>query len=68
MAGFSQAQLDAIKKAFASGITSVSFDGNTTTYRSLAEMQTIITTIESDLAGQSGKKRPIAGFASFRRS
>jgi hypothetical protein len=68
MAGFTQAQLDAIKKAYASGVTRVSYDGKTTEYRSLAEMRQIIATIEADLASQSGKRPPIAGFAGFRRS
>lgn len=68
MAGFTQAQLDAIKRAYASGVTRVSYDGKSTDYRSLAEMRQIIATIEADLAAQGGKKLPIAGFASYRRS
>lgn len=68
MSGFTQAQLDAIKRAYASGVTEVSYNGNTTKYRSLNEMRQIIATIEADLAAQSGKKLPIAGYASFRRS
>jgi hypothetical protein len=65
---YSQAQLDAIKAAYASGVTRVSYDGKTTEYRSLAEMREIIATIEADLAAQAGRKRPVAGFASFRRT
>lgn len=65
---FTQQQLDAIKRAYASGVTRVSYEGKTTEYRSLAEMREIIATIEADLAAQSGKKRPVSGFASFRRS
>lgn len=65
---FTQAQLDAIKEAFASGITRVTYDGKTTEYRSLAEMERIIARIEASLASESGKPRPVAGFASFRRS
>lgn len=68
MAGFTQGQLDAIKLAYASGVTRVSYDGKTTEYRSLAEMRQIIATIEADLAAQAGRRHPIAGFASFRRS
>ena len=63
---YSQAQLDAIKAAYASGVTRVSYDGKTTEYRSLAEMREIIATIEADLAAQAGRK--VAGFASFRRT
>lgn len=65
---YSQAQLDAIKAAYASGVTRVSYDGKTTEYRSLAEMREIIATIEADLATQAGRKRPVAGFATFRRT
>lgn len=65
---YSQAQLDAIKAAYASGVTRVSYDGKTTEYRSLAEMREIIATIEADLAAQAGRKRPVAGFATFRRT
>jgi hypothetical protein len=67
MAGFTQAQLNAIKEAFASGITSVMYDGKRTEYRSLAEMRQIIATIEADLASQAGTSRPVAGFVSFSR-
>jgi hypothetical protein len=68
MAGFTQAQLDAIKRAYATGVTRVTYEGKTTEYRSLAEMRQIIATIEADLAAQAGRKLPIAGYASFRRS
>jgi hypothetical protein len=68
MAGFTQGQLDAIKRAYASGVTRVSYNGANTEYRSLAEMRQIIATIEADLAVQTGRKRPIAGYAGFRRS
>lgn len=64
---YTQAQLDAIRAAYASGVTSVSYDGKTTTYRSLGAMRQIIATIEADLASQAGRKRPIAGYAGFRR-
>lgn len=68
MAGFTEAQLEAIRLAYASGVTRVSYDGKTTEYRSLAEMRQIIATIEADLAARAGRQRPVAGFASFRRS
>lgn len=68
MSGYTHAQLVAIKQAYASGVTRVSYDGKTTEYRSLADMREIIATIEADLAVQSGRKRPIAGLSSFRRS
>ncbi|WP_347268141.1 hypothetical protein [Paracoccus sp. (in: a-proteobacteria)] len=68
MAGFSQAQLEAIRLAYASGVTRVSYDGKVTEYRSLAEMRQIIATIEADLAAGAGRRPPVAGLATFRRS
>ncbi|KFI24358.1 phage head-tail joining protein [Paenirhodobacter enshiensis] len=65
---YTQAHLDLIKESYASGVTSVSYDGKTTTYRSLAEMKQIIATIEGELSSTSGRSRPVAGFATFRRS
>lgn len=68
MAGFTQAQLDAIKAAFATGVTRVTYDGKTTEYRSLAEMERIITRIEASLASDAGKPAPLVGYARFRRN
>lgn len=68
MAGFTQNQLDAIRMAYVSGVTRVSYDGKTTEYRSLDEMRQIIATIEADLAAKAGRRQPVAGFASFGRS
>jgi hypothetical protein len=36
---FTQAQIDALKAAIALGVTQVSYQGRTTTYRSLDEMK-----------------------------
>lgn len=68
MAGWTQAQLDAIRRAYASGVTRVTYEGKTTEYRSLKEMREIMQTIEADLAKASGAPKPVAHFASFRRS
>lgn len=67
MAGYTLEQLAAIKEAYASGITRVSYDGKSTEYRSLAEMKQIIDTIENSLATDAGKPRPVVGYVSFRR-
>ncbi len=65
---WTQAQLDTIRRAYASGVTRVAYDGKVTEYRSLADMRAIIAEIEADIAGQSGQgRRPVAGFAGFRR-
>lgn len=68
MSEHTEAELIAIRKAYASGITRVSYDGKTTEYRSLAEMERIIARIESSLARQASRPLPVAGYATFRRS
>lgn len=65
---YTEQHLIAIKEAYGSGITRVTYDGKTSEYRSLAEMKQIIATIELELAAAAGKRLPVAGFASFRRS
>lgn len=47
---YTQAQLDALKEAAAKGVRSVSYDGNTVQYASLAEIRTQIQFIERALA------------------
>lgn len=66
MARYTQGQLEAARRAYASGVTRVTHDGMTTEYRSLAELRQIIADMEADLA-PSLVTRPLAGFASFRR-
>ncbi|PQO23085.1 hypothetical protein C2I36_09455 [Rhodobacteraceae bacterium WD3A24] len=69
MAGFTQADLDALKRAYASGVRSVTYaDGKSVTYASTEEMWRTIRRIEDDLARASSTgKRPVAGFATTRR-
>lgn len=54
---YTQTQLDALKEARALGVTEVRYaDGKTVKYRSLAEMDTIISSMESDIAGLSSNR------------
>jgi|DewCreStandDraft_4_1066084.scaffolds.fasta_scaffold338118_1 hypothetical protein len=46
---WTQAHLDAIKEAYASGVLTVTFEGRSTTYRSLDEMERVIAAIEKEL-------------------
>lgn len=57
MANYSQAQLEAIRAAYVSGVTRVSYEGRTTEFRSLAEMKAIIDEIEADLAATRRRRR-----------
>jgi hypothetical protein len=66
MATYTQAQLDAIRRAYASGVTEITVDGNRTTYRSLAEMRQIIADIEAGLPGATARQ-PTHGVATFGR-
>lgn len=66
--GFSQTELDALKAAYASGVTEVRYDGKVTVYDSGAALLARIRVIEAEIArATSGRKAPIVGLASFRR-
>lgn len=51
-----QGRLDALKLAIANGKSQVSYAGRTTIYRSVAELQAAIKTVETDIAALSGSK------------
>lgn len=64
---WTQAELDALKSAYASGTTRVTYDGKTVEYDSGAALLARIRTIEAEVAGNSGRPYPRVGYASFRR-
>lgn len=51
-----QGRLDALKSAIAGGTSEVSYNGRTVRYRSIAEIQSAIKDVESDIAGLTGGK------------
>jgi hypothetical protein len=51
---YTTAQLDALKRALATGERRVSFGDKTVEYRSVEELQSAIRTVETDLARQAG--------------
>lgn len=55
---YTQAQLDELKNARASGALVIDFDGKRVRFRNLAELDTIIATVERELAG-STKPSPV---------
>jgi hypothetical protein len=65
MADWTEAELAALRRAYASGTTRVSYDGKTVDYGSADDLLGRIRTIERQTAGASA--RPIAGFAGFSR-
>lgn len=64
---FTQAELDALKAAYASGTLSVEYEGRRVQYGSAADLLSRIRVIEQDLARQSNVSRPRAGFVSFSK-
>ena len=46
-----QAQIDALEKAINTGARSISYDGKQTTFRSLAEMQSLLAQLQHEFAG-----------------
>ncbi|MBB4212694.1 gpW protein [Rhodothalassium salexigens DSM 2132] len=65
MAAWTEAELDALQRAYASGTLRVSYDGKTVEYGSAEDLLRRIRTIERQLAGATA--RPIAGYAGFSR-
>ncbi|MEI7932763.1 MAG: hypothetical protein WCI21_06885 [Alphaproteobacteria bacterium] len=64
---WTQAELDALKRAFAGGTLRVTYDGKSVEYGSADDLLKRIRTIETEITALSGKPRPIAGFAGFGR-
>ncbi len=64
---WTQAELDALKAAYASGTTRVTYDGKTVEYDSEAALLRRIQTIEGAINAEGGTPRPVAGYASFGR-
>jgi hypothetical protein len=64
---WTQAELDALKRAYASGTLRVSYDGKTVEYGSEADLIRRIRTIEGEMAMLAGNPRPRRSLASFRK-
>ncbi len=65
---YSQTELDALKAAYAQGILRITYEGKTVEYGSADDLLRRIRVIEGEIAAGTGAARPVAGFASFRRS
>ena len=52
---YTEAHLDALMTALASGVLSVSYGGTTTIYRSVKELKQAISTVERARAAKDGK-------------
>jgi hypothetical protein len=54
-----QGQLDALTAAYNSGASSVSYDGKNVQYRSLAEMQAVMVSLENQLGQRTQPTRAV---------
>jgi hypothetical protein len=64
---WSQAELDALRNAYASGTLRVSYDGRSVEYASEADLIRRIRTIESEMAAADGRPKRKRSFAIFRK-
>ena len=64
---WSPSELDALRKAYASGTLRVSFEGRSVEYGSAADLLSRIRTIEGEMATKSGTRPPKRSLASFGR-
>lgn len=64
---WSQKELDALRRAYASGTLRVTYDGKTVQYDDADGLLKRIKTIEADMRAASGRRRPSVGVARFSR-
>ena len=66
MADWTQSELSALRRAYASGTTRVSYDGKSVEYGSAEDLLARIRTIERAIAG-TARPLPVAGLTGFSR-
>lgn len=64
---WTQAELAALRRAYASGTLRVSFEGRSVEYGSAIDLLSRIRTIEAEMQTQSGAKPPRRSLAAFGR-
>ena len=64
---WTQAELDALKRAYASGTLRVTYDGKTVEYGSEADLIRRIRTIEAEIAAAAGTPKPRRSLATFSK-
>lgn len=64
---WTQAELDALKRAYARGVTRVTYEGKTVEYASTDDLAKRIARIEREVSSSQGRARPRGAFASFSR-
>jgi len=66
MTQWTEVELAALKRAYASGTLRVSYDGKSVEYSSADDLLSRIRTVEREMS-TTNRPLPIAGFAGFRR-
>ena len=56
MADWTEAELAALRRAYASGTTRVSYDGKTVDYRSVAEIDRAVEALDREIAAAEGRR------------
>ena len=64
---WTQSELDALKRAYASGTLRVSYDGKTVEYGAATDLLSRIRTIEREIDAGSAVRPAVAGYAGFSR-
>jgi hypothetical protein len=64
---WTDSELAALKRAYASGTLRVSYDGKTVEYGSAADLLSRIRTVEREMAAATTSPLPVAGLAGFSR-
>lgn len=64
---YTETELAALKKAYASGVLEVRYDGITTRYDDGPALLARIRVIEAEMNAASGRRRTMVGFATFNR-
>jgi hypothetical protein len=59
MATYTQSQIDALRRAYARGVTRVAYGDKTVEYRSLDDMKRLIVEMQDDLAGSANRLRRV---------
>jgi hypothetical protein len=61
------AELDALRRAYASGTLRVSYDGRSVEYGTATDLLARIRTIEAAMAAAAGRPKPRRSLAAFRK-
>ena len=64
---WTEAELAALRRAYAGGVTRVSYDGRTVEYASAADLLARIRLIEAETAQAAGRPKPRRSFAGFSK-